>query len=283
MFEYLPYYACCNLGNLLYEWEDYQGAIINYTQAIEIYPREYSPYYDRGITYNQIKDYAYAVEDFTQVIRFNPQHAPSYAQRACARMHMGETQKALEDCNRALQLDFNNIQARYWRGKLRTYLNNYQGAREDFSHLLTTDSDNWLSCASYNLGALEYLEGNNSQALKHLTKVIYIDPNSTFAYYLRGNAFYELDDQKGAFEDFEEAKQLEMAREESEYPNSPYTDDEHGFYGKGLAQYRLENPEEALKSLREAQVIALKHGNMRLSQKITDLVEEIQSASFKAT
>ncbi len=48
--------------------KDYQGAINNYTQALQISPNRSNVYNKRGIAYFEIADYQGAIKDYTQAL-----------------------------------------------------------------------------------------------------------------------------------------------------------------------------------------------------------------------
>ncbi len=55
-------------GNIKYNSEDYQGAISDYTKAIEINPGFSDAYCNRGSAKNELKDYSGAISDYTKAI-----------------------------------------------------------------------------------------------------------------------------------------------------------------------------------------------------------------------
>ncbi|MBD2680928.1 MULTISPECIES: tetratricopeptide repeat protein [Nostoc] len=115
--------------------EDYQGALSDFTQAIEINPQNAEAYYQRGLIYvkyaqgkplnpdgtvpgcKRIDDYRIicpvtvkdrikenkrkAIDDFTQATQLNPQYAAAYYQRGLVE---DEQQKKIEDFQKAKKL-----------------------------------------------------------------------------------------------------------------------------------------------------------------------------------
>ena len=61
-----------NSGVDKYKQGDYQGAIADYTKAIEINPQDVGAYTNRGIAKNGLKDYQGAIADWTKVIELIP-------------------------------------------------------------------------------------------------------------------------------------------------------------------------------------------------------------------
>ena len=58
--------------------EDYNGAISDYTKAIEINPNYAKAYYNRGLTKRNLKDFNGAISDYTKAIEINPNYAKAY-------------------------------------------------------------------------------------------------------------------------------------------------------------------------------------------------------------
>ncbi len=58
-----------------YEQGDYQGAIADYTKAIEVNPQNADAYIRRGYTKYNLKDYHGAIIDYDKALEINPQFA----------------------------------------------------------------------------------------------------------------------------------------------------------------------------------------------------------------
>jgi tetratricopeptide (TPR) repeat protein len=61
-------------GLAKYESEDYKGAIVDYTKAIEINPDNAETYYNRGLAKDDLEDYKAAIADYTKAIDLNPKY-----------------------------------------------------------------------------------------------------------------------------------------------------------------------------------------------------------------
>ena len=59
-------------GNIKLNSHDYQGAISDYTKAIEINPKEAKAYHNRGMAKDLLRDYQGAISDYTKAIEINP-------------------------------------------------------------------------------------------------------------------------------------------------------------------------------------------------------------------
>ena len=79
-------------------------------------------FYDRGVALAERKDFDRAIADYTQAIQLSPGYALAYAGRGNAWSNKGDLDRALADYDKAIQLDakseapYNN-RARVWRGK----------------------------------------------------------------------------------------------------------------------------------------------------------------------
>ncbi len=103
-----------NRGNACLEIGDYQGAIADYTQAIDINPNYIDAYYCRGNAYYDLEKYEDAIADYTQIIKINFNYVEAYYNRGNAQLALGDKQNAIEDFQKAANL--------YWQeGKIREH------------------------------------------------------------------------------------------------------------------------------------------------------------------
>jgi tetratricopeptide (TPR) repeat protein len=281
-------------GSLHYIYGDYKSAIDSYSVAIQINSEDGTAYLNRGMARILTNEYQTAIEDLTKAIQINPEDAQAYAERGIARAAIGENETAIEDFNRAIELNSEYFRAYYGRGTAYSFIGEYEKSIADFTQLSCLDP---RAYSYYNLACILYLQGLNGQVIKNTTKLLALEPNNIHsnswlnifeqlgtdlsaspylssinigAYYLRGNAYHNLGDEQAANEDFQEAIQIENAG-----ASQISAEDEHGLYVRGLARHRLGNRDGAISDLQKAIEITLKHQDMTLHQKLTDLVNEI--------
>ncbi|MBD2691006.1 tetratricopeptide repeat protein [Anabaena catenula] len=100
-----------NRGDTRSDLGDFEGAISDYTQAIQINSNYTDAYYNRGNFHSDLGDFEGAISDYTQAIQINSNYTDAYYNRGNARLAIGEKQGAIEDFQKAADL--------YWKeGKL---------------------------------------------------------------------------------------------------------------------------------------------------------------------
>lgn len=87
-----------------YQTEDYQGAIADLNQAIQIDPHEAKFYYSRGLVRRKLSDSQTAIADYTLAIQFNPNFADAYYNRGNAHLTVGDQPEAIKDYQQAANL-----------------------------------------------------------------------------------------------------------------------------------------------------------------------------------
>ena len=70
------------LGKIKAEYQNYRGAIADFSRAILLNPNEADFYYQRGLVLRELSDLEAAIQDFDDAILRNPNHAWAYLQRA---------------------------------------------------------------------------------------------------------------------------------------------------------------------------------------------------------
>jgi len=123
--------AYFNRGLVYFEKQDYDKAIADFNNAIQLDPNYARAYYNRGVVYDYKQDYDKAIADFTQAIRFNPNYAIAYGYRGLVYFEKQDYDKAIADSNQAIQLDPNNASVYYTRGYAYYMKKDYDNAIAD--------------------------------------------------------------------------------------------------------------------------------------------------------
>ena len=95
--------------------KDYNGAISDYTKAIELNPNYASAYNNRGNSKDDLKDYYGAISDFNKAIELDPNYANAYKNRGISKENLGDLNNACADWKKAAELG--NTDAAEWVAK----------------------------------------------------------------------------------------------------------------------------------------------------------------------
>ncbi|NJL42543.1 MAG: tetratricopeptide repeat protein [Pseudanabaena sp. SU_2_4] len=113
---------------------DRQGAIEDYTKAIELDPKYALAYNNRGYVRSALGDKQDAIADYTESIRLNnPELYIPYNNRGIARADLGDKQAAISDFNKSIELNPKYALAYNNRGSVHSSLGNKQAAIVDFN------------------------------------------------------------------------------------------------------------------------------------------------------
>ncbi len=82
----------------------YYAALINYTQALELYPYDADIYYKRGLVHYQLGIYEKAIADYTETLKINTNDADAYYNRGNAHCCLGDKQGAIADFQKAISI-----------------------------------------------------------------------------------------------------------------------------------------------------------------------------------
>jgi len=93
-----------NTANNKSDAKDYQGAITDYTKAIELNPNYSVAYVNRGDTKTKIQDYQGAVVDFSKAIELNPKNSDAYYNRGVSNSKLNQKESACLDWIKAEEL-----------------------------------------------------------------------------------------------------------------------------------------------------------------------------------
>jgi tetratricopeptide (TPR) repeat protein len=172
----------------------------------------------------------------------------------------------LKDLTKEIDIDPNTKYCYFTRAATYCYLGLKKQAIEDFTTVIQLESN---ADVYYNRVVTYYQSKNYKSAIEDLDMAINLDSNSVSAYYNRGNAKYELQDQ-GAVQDYNRAKFISSN-------GAVIVEDEHGFYARGIAHVRLKNEANAIKDFQRAETLCLDHGNTSLLKQIRLEIEKIST------
>ncbi len=224
---------------------EYEKAIRECQQALEIDPAYAAAYYDRGLAYASLQQYEAAIADFDQVIALDPQHADAYYNRGLVYARQNAWEQALADYDQAITLHPEDALFYNSRGNVYYKMKNYARALADYDQAIQynpTYVDAYLN-RGLTYAALEEYQ----HAIADYNQTLALDPDNAVAYNYRGQAYARLQQYARALEDYTQA----IARDPQyavAYNNRGLCYVRLGNYAQAIAEYRqavIANPQYA--------------------------------------
>lgn len=122
-----------NTGKEKYNNRDFEGAVLDFTYAIEAEPDVADYYYERGLSSFHLNKKSLALMDLNEAQKLQPNYPFRYSSRAYIKDSCGDTIGAIEDYKRAIELDpedavsYNNL------GLLQEKLGYEEASKKNFS------------------------------------------------------------------------------------------------------------------------------------------------------
>lgn len=106
-------YVYYNRGDVKRTKGDLDGAIADYTQAIKITPNFGYAFHNRALSKEKKGDFDGALTDYSAIIKLNPKYLGAYINRGCLRYNLRDFTNSLLDFRRAIKLEPTNDYAHY--------------------------------------------------------------------------------------------------------------------------------------------------------------------------
>ncbi|MGI0493545.1 hypothetical protein ACN4EG_17325 [Alkalinema pantanalense CENA528] len=182
-----------------------QGLIDRFENPV-LAENDIEAYFNRALTRYELDDKQGAILDYTQVIQMNADHDVAYNNRGLVRYELGNKEGAIADLNRAILINPCNSLAYCNRGVIRAELGNPMGAIEDYSYAIHADFN--CTPAYFQRGLVRFQMGNKMGAVEDFSEVIRLNDQEASAYFYRGMARTKLGDRISAIRDLKEAARL---------------------------------------------------------------------------
>jgi tetratricopeptide (TPR) repeat protein len=195
--------ALYNRGTVRRKKGDLEGSITDFNRAIECDPNMAAPWTSRGLTLRKMGDLEGAIADHTRAIELSPEMMVAWLNRGGARREKGDLDGAISDFTRAIELDPKMVIAWNNRGDAQRKKGDLDGAIKDYNHALELDPKFvliWL-----NRGMARKKKDNVDGAIADFTRALEIDPKLKRAFNQRGMVRRVKGDLEGAIADYTRA------------------------------------------------------------------------------
>ncbi|WP_448564076.1 tetratricopeptide repeat protein [Trichothermofontia sp.] len=220
-----------NHGLVRYDQGDKEGAIADFSKAVELNPRNATAYCNRGIAHADLGDKSSALSDFDTALTIDPNLAIAYNHRGLVYSDLGDKRQAIADYSEAIRLKPDYATAYFNRGAARSKIGDFQGAIADYSEAIRLKPD--YATAYFNRGFAYQQTGDKAAAIADYDKALQADAQFAAAYNNRGFVRYEVGDTVGAIADFDRALSL----------NPDFT---NAYNNRGVVYSRLQDYEAAI-------------------------------------
>ncbi|SRR6266540_831193 len=247
---------------------DFDGAIADFTHAIELNPKFSEAYYNRGLAKKQKGDLDGAIADYNRVIEMNPKnpkYARAYCDRGVAKRRKRDLDGAITDYTRTLELDPKYAIAYFNRGNANDEKGDLDGAISDYNRGIDL---NPKDSKAYSYRADVYSKKKQyDAAIKDIQKAVKLDPKNG-QYYL-DLGWYQLFNRKPREAIAASLKALELSPDDAVIIKTNLA---HG--------YLFDNQLEKAKAIYLENKGAKLHDGRTFSQAVLDDFKEFQKAGI---
>jgi len=146
-----------------------------------------SDWFNNGLAKGKKGDLDGAIVDFSRAIEIDPKYANAYFNRGVAKGKKGDLDGAIADYSRSIELDPKYANAHFSRGNAKGKKGDLDGAFTDYSRAIELDPK--YAMAYNNRGNAKGKQGDLDGAIADYSRAIELDPKHAYYYSNRGNAF----------------------------------------------------------------------------------------------
>ncbi|KRA79730.1 tetratricopeptide repeat protein [Altererythrobacter sp. Root672] len=178
---------------------EYQKALADYDQAIDLDPANSYAFYNRGLIYQRLGDRRRALADYSASLKLRPENAGGYLNRGLTFLDIGRLDEAIADFTRLLELEPDNQWALVNRGIAYAWKDNRAAAERDFAAATAIDPSNTVVLRGRAL--LSARSGDMRKAVDFLTEALRLDPADAWSLRMRADLYWRLGEKEKSRED----------------------------------------------------------------------------------
>jgi tetratricopeptide (TPR) repeat protein len=166
------------------EGGEHAQAILDYNMGIELDPKYFKAYKDRGNAKQVLRQWANAIADFDKAILLNSKDVATYRNRGLAKCSLQKQNEAIADFDKAIQLDAKNAETYRNRGVAKMEMGRSKEAIIDFDTAIQLEPSTGIYYIARGIAKKEL--PNYGEALIDLNAGIKLDSSKAEAYVERG-------------------------------------------------------------------------------------------------
>ncbi len=173
-------------GIAKYGKKEYEGALIDFEEAIKRNSNDYKSYRWKGKSLEALNRFKEAIQSYTQALELNKNDTLAYRGRGESRRRNHEFKESIGDYNTVILLNPKDLGAIYGRATSFFELKNYEESIRDYSSFIHRNKKNSLVY----FGRLTVYSANRQykEAKEDIKKYFQLGGNDDAAYYYRGMA-----------------------------------------------------------------------------------------------
>ncbi len=200
-------------------YKNHKVALLDFTKAIMINPKNDEAYYRRGICKDELNDFEGAIADLDIAINFNSNNEFAFHERGRAKLGLKYFSDAKKDFDTAININPKYENAYWSRAMVNDSLSDYSQAIADYTKVIELDSE-CAKCFLFRGSEKSKLKDDvgeiadltqaidlfkieikkNAKDDSYFSSVIFIG----MAYGMRGSCKFGLEDYRGAVADFDQ-------------------------------------------------------------------------------
>jgi tetratricopeptide (TPR) repeat protein len=299
-------------GTIYQLLQDKNSAIRDYKNSeSKINPSTASEYSWRGyVRFNYLQRYQGAIDDYTKAIELDPGNATLYRDRALVYVDFKQDLLAISDYNKAIEFDAGDgdgLGRVYYfeRGSIYHRMDKYPQAIDNYLKSLNQECiggiDGFMVVICENIGIIKLETGDNQGAFLNFDQIIKFGYSSPRYKYFRGLAKQNLGDQEGAKQDYKSLVEMDSkidhfnAYESYLYRGLGYfglgktpnaianftaaikleSNKPEAYHHRGVAYQALKDRNNAIKDLKMADRLYLNKNQLNKHRIVTQLLSKI--------
>ena len=244
-----------NKGLEYYYGAKYPEAIAFFDDYIKSMATDFKGYQYRGLCYQGMKNYPRAIEDFTNEIRVAQNNADGYINRGNTYFLDNNFQAAATDFSDAIKVNSSELEGYMGRSRIYIAMREFSKAKTDLS--TASGLEPYNARVYINLGWVNILSGDTTDAFLNLSKALYYDSNIVFTNYKRDQLFVKLESYKYA---------LALADRSISFNPEGYL----GYFTRGMIQFLMNRYDFAIEDFKKSLLL-----NKNGTKEFVDVMEKI--------